>query len=200
MSIILLDIRNHDIADHADLVGMGAVVGEFEHRCEPRICGITDVDDAGPVRRLHMTNICVSTLHHDLSAALQTAEENLVGQRLFDLRLDQSRHRPRAKQSVEALFREPSASGLGQFERDVLVGQLFAQFVDEFFYNAVDAFGAQRLERDPAVETVAEFGAEGAFDGALRFAARAADAARFVLFEAEFLAAQFARAGVGPHA
>src|SRR5262245_14036782 len=124
-------------------------------------------------------------VHHDLTAALQTAEENFVGQRLLDLRLDQPRHRAGAVQFVEALLGEPGAPGLGQFERDVLVSQLIAQLVDEFIDHASDAFGAQRLERDPCVKAVAEFGAEGAFDGALRLAARAADAARFGLFEAE---------------
>src|SRR5262249_34686960 len=114
-------------------------------------------------------------VHHDLAAALQAAEENLVGQRLFDLRLDQPRHRAGAVQFFEALVGEPNASGLGQFQRDVLVGQLVAQFVDEFFDHASDAFGAQRPEGDPGVEAVAEFGAERAFDGALSFAARAAD-------------------------
>ena len=103
--------------------------------------------------------LLVLHFHPDLAAALELAEQDLVGERLLQLGLDQPRHRPRAELRVEAVLGEPVARLGRQLERHLLLDELRRQLADQLVDDLADDLGRQRVERDPRVEAVAELGA-----------------------------------------
>jgi hypothetical protein len=69
VTIVLLDVGEHQVADDPDLVGVGVAVGQLDRRDHLGLRRIRDVDDRGAVRRLHVADIGSAVLDHDLAAA-----------------------------------------------------------------------------------------------------------------------------------
>ena len=108
----------------------------------------------------------------DLAAVRQLAEQQLLGERLLDLVLDQPRHRPRAHQLVVAALGQPGARVRIELDVHVLLGQLQLELEDELVDHPADRLGAEVVERHDRIEPVAELGREHLLDRLL---------ARFVL-------------------
>src|SRR5262249_6711068 len=67
-----------------------------------------------------------------VAAALELAEQDFVGERLLDVLLDQTRHRPRAHLLVIAVLDQPLAGLFRQLDGDVAVAELRLQLEHEF--------------------------------------------------------------------
>src|SRR6266542_6021844 len=65
----------------------------------------------------------------DLAAVPQLAEQDLLGERLLHLVLDEARHRARAHGLVEAVLGQPDAALLRQLDRDLLLGELLTELL-----------------------------------------------------------------------
>src|SRR5712691_5058239 len=66
-------------------------------------------------------------LHHDhphVAAVLELAEQDLVGERLLDVLLDQARHRPRPHLLVVAVGDQPVAGLVRELDGDVAVAEI----------------------------------------------------------------------------
>ncbi len=85
--------------------------------------------------------------HPHRAAILERAEQDLVGQRLLDVVLDDARQRPGAKRIVIALLAQPAGGFRRQVEGDVAVGQLGFQFQHEFLHHLVDGVAATAARR-----------------------------------------------------
>ncbi|SBV31309.1 200 kDa antigen p200, putative (fragment) [uncultured Sphingopyxis sp.] len=132
-------------------------------------------------------------LHLDLAAVDQLAEEQLLGERLLDLFLDQAAHRTRAIELVIALAGQPFARRIVELDMDVAVGELQFEFEDELVDDARDHLGRQIAEGHDRIEAVAEFGGEHALHRLfLHILARR-------LAETDRLARHVARARIGRH-
>src|SRR5581483_3494438 len=93
----------------------------------------------------------------DMAAALQLAEQYLVGQRLLDVLLDHARHRPRAHLLVIAVLDQPGLGRIRQLDGDVAVGELRLELQHELLHDHADHVGIEMGERDDGVEAIAEF-------------------------------------------
>ena len=91
-----------------------------------------------------------------MAAALELAEQHLVGQRLLDVLLDHARHRPRAHLLVIAVLDQPGLGGLGQLDGDVAVGELRLELQHELLDHHADHVGIEMRERHDGIEPVAE--------------------------------------------
>ena len=69
------------------------------------------------------------------------------------------------------MVREPVAGRIGELQLHLLLTQLRAQLVHLLVHHAQDHLAGQAGEGDPAVQAVAELGAEGTLDGRLGRAA-----------------------------
>ncbi len=76
--------------------------------------------------------------HAHRAAALELAEQDLVGQRLLDVVLDHARERTGAEGVVIALLAQPARGFRREFEGDVAVGELGFEFEHEFLDHAID--------------------------------------------------------------
>ena len=74
----------------------------------------------------------------DVAAALQLAEQHLVGQRLLDVLLDHARHRPRAHLLIVAMADQPGLRRFRQFDGDVAVGELRLELQHELLDHHAD--------------------------------------------------------------
>src|SRR5947209_14878974 len=155
----------------------GAAVGAVAHaeastrrRKRMRMAG----DCTGPATSVsflaELEAVLVHTQDH-LSALFQIPEEDPLGERLLQRRLDQPRHRPRAELRREAAVGEP-VPRLGQeLQLDVLLLQLRPELVELLVDDALHHVHGKAGEGDPSVEAVAELGREGPLDRLLRVAA-----------------------------
>src|SRR5215211_4931433 len=100
----------------------------------------------------------------DVSAALELAEQNLVGEALLDMLLDDPRHRPRAHLLVVAVVHEPFGGFFGELDGDVAVAELRLELQHELLDDLGDHLRAEMREGDDRVEPVAELGREHAVD------------------------------------
>ena len=98
----------------------------------------------------------------------QFAEEHLFGERLFDVFLDEPRHRPRAHFRVVAVLAEPGFGDVIEADADVFVFELLFEFDDVFVDDVADGVRTERGEADDGIQAVSEFGGEVAFDGRIR--------------------------------
>src|SRR5262249_19043528 len=71
-------------------------------------------------------------VYQDMASGLQAAKQDLFSQGLFDLCLDQSSHRPGAKELVEPVLGKPRPPSSGQLDSNPLFHELRAQLGDEF--------------------------------------------------------------------
>ena len=112
------------------------------------------------------------------SAVFQAAEQHFVGERRLDRLLDDACHRPRAHLLVITVLDEPATRLVGEFDRDIAIGELGLELHDEFVDDLDDDLRGQMLERHNRVETVAEFRREHPIDGLdiLAFTLRAGEA------------------------
>ena len=109
--------------------------------------------------------LVVFDAHLYVAAIREFAEQQGVGERLFEAFLNDPGQRSRAVALVVALFGEPRARLVGEFDGDVAVGELALELGDEFVHHAMDHFRRQGRKADDRVEAVAEFRREHAFDG-----------------------------------
>ena len=87
--VVVLDIGDHDVAGHAHLVRMRAVVFEFDLGHHARLARVRNIEDGGAVRRLHVAEKSMLALHHDLPATgnVEMAQPlNFMGERSGTLR------------------------------------------------------------------------------------------------------------------
>src|SRR4029079_10411479 len=108
----------------------------------------------------------------DVATLLEAAEEDLVGQRIADFLLDDTRQWPGAVDRIEPFLCQPGTRLRLQREGHLALGQLRLELQDELLDNRLHRLLRQRSERDDGVEAVAKFGAEGSLDGGLRPALR----------------------------
>ena len=99
-----------------------------------------------------------------MAAAHQLAEQDLVGQRLLDVFLDDPGQGTGAVELVIAVLGQPVGGFFREFNRDMTIRQLGFQLHDELLHHAADDVGRQGLEGDDGVQTVAEFRREQAVD------------------------------------
>src|SRR5262245_53895544 len=92
----------------------------------------------------------------DAAAALELAEEELVGERLLHLGLDEPRHRARAERGVVAARREPAPRRCRELDGDAPGRELGLQLGDEFVDHPLDRLGAERREGHDRIQAVAE--------------------------------------------
>src|SRR5437870_3989902 len=104
-----------------------------------------------------------------MATVLQPAKQQFFRQRLLHLLLDQARHGACAIQRLKAGLSEPAACHRGEFERHVLIGELFLQLPDELVYDPLYLCQGQMVELNPGIESIAKLRAESTFDGVLRF-------------------------------
>src|SRR2546421_5192871 len=104
--------------------------------------------------------LAILDVNRDLAAGCELAEQNLFGERRFDLRLNEPRHWTRAELSIKSVLGEPRACRLGQTHARFLFKQLCVQLTDELINHALDHCKAQRLKRDPRIEPIAKLRAE----------------------------------------
>jgi hypothetical protein len=138
------------------------------------------------------------------AAVLEPAEQDLVGQRVAHLGLDDARERPRAVDRVVALLGQPRARLGLERDRHAPLGELRLELQDELLDDRLHHLRRQRVERDDGVEAVAELGAEDRSMRLLRALLR-----RFRRLSPRVVrrrsqkpivrCAQLARAGVGRH-
>ena len=76
----------------------------------------------------------------------QLAEQELFGQRLFDMLLNDSSKRTRAISGLIAFIPEPFLGFRRKFERHAAISQLRLKLQHEFFNHTPDGFRRQRLE------------------------------------------------------
>ena len=76
MSVVHLDIDNHDLAHHPHLVGVGGTIGKHDGSDELGIFRIGNIYDAGAVRWFHVADKGVIAVDHDLPAADQVEPTN----------------------------------------------------------------------------------------------------------------------------
>ena len=128
-----------------------------------------------------------------MPALRQLAEQELVGERLLDLLLDQPRQRPGAVGRIVAVLGEPGPRRRAQPDGDVAVGELLLKLDDEFVDHPLDDRRRERGEADRGVEAVAELRREHPLDRLL-VVARALGAG-----EADGRLGELGSAGVGGH-
>ncbi len=97
-------------------------------------------------------------------AARYLAEQEFVGQRLFDVFLDDACQRPGTESRIMALFSEPCSSRLTKLDLHAAIGKLIFQLHDKFIDHLRHDFRRQTLESDDGIKPVAKFGREHAFD------------------------------------
>src|SRR5262249_13134402 len=102
------------------------------------------------------------------TAVFEPSEEDLVGQDVADLLLDDAGKRARAEDVVVTGLPKPGASGRHQRDRDVAVRKLALELQNELVDDRFHRFRSERLERDDGVQAVAELWIEHAFDRRLR--------------------------------
>ena len=100
----------------------------------------------------------------DVAAALELAEQHLVGEPLLDVLLDHPRHRAGAHQLVVAVGDQPAARLLRQLDGDVAVGELGLELQHELLDHLGDDLRRQVGEGDDGVEPVAELRREQPVD------------------------------------
>ncbi len=112
------------------------------------------------------------------SAVFQPSEQDFIGERCLDGLLDDARHRPRPHLLVIAMFDQPAARFVGEFDRDIAIGELGLELHDEFVDNLDDDLSRQMPECHNRIETVAEFRREHPVDrlDILAFPLRAGEA------------------------
>ena len=94
----------------------------------------------------------------------QLAKEQLFGERLLDMLLNDPAKRTRAHLVIIALLAKPSG-GLGrQVDVDIAVNQLRLKLQDELGHHLHDDVAAQGRKGDDRIQTVAEFRREGALN------------------------------------
>src|SRR6185437_6590318 len=92
----------------------------------------------------------------DDAALGQLAEQQLLGERLLDVLLDDAGQRTRAEQTIVALLREPFPRTLVELDGDVAIGKLLLELQDELVDDAADGIRRQRGEGHDGVEPVTE--------------------------------------------
>src|SRR6185436_9877387 len=113
-------------------------------------------DGGGFFLELELDLLVLADIDGHLAAVLQAAEQQLVGQRAANGVLDQSRHRARAHQRVEALAREVQLELGGEQRLDLLFGELLVELHQELVHHAQDDLVVERAERDHRIQPVAE--------------------------------------------
>src|SRR6187200_1087637 len=111
-------------------------------------------------------------MYPDVAALLEAAEEDLVGQRIADFLLDDTRQWPGAVDRIEPFPCQPDTRLRLQSEGHLALGELRLELQDELLEDRLHRLLRQRPERDDGVQAVSEFGAEGSLDGGLRTALR----------------------------
>ena len=84
--------------------------------------------------------------HADDPALRQLPEQELLGERLFDVLLDDARERTCAEQRVIAFGGEPIACARIELDRDVTVRELLLELQHELIDDPTDCFRRQRCE------------------------------------------------------
>ena len=128
-----------------------------------------------------------------MAALGQLAEQDVVGQRLLDVLLDDAGQGPGAVELVEAVLGQPVGRLVAGLDGHVAVGQLGFQLQDELLHDLADDLLGQRLEGHHGVQAVAELRREDALDGLVALPVSPAAA------EADGLALGVGGAGVGGH-
>src|ERR1700730_1898942 len=100
---------------------------------------------------------------HD-AALFQRAKQNLLGERLLDVLLDDARQRPGAELVVIAPLGEPRRCLRRQLDGDVAVAELRLELEHEFLHHLGDDLRREAGERNDRVEPVAELRAEQPVD------------------------------------
>src|SRR5450830_3763 len=101
--------------------------------------------------------ILVVQLDGNTATVDQTAKQQFVGQRLADHVLNQTRHRTRTHQRIEALLAQELAQSVREYGFHLLLVQLLFQLHQELVDHTQDDFFVQRTEADDRIQTVAEF-------------------------------------------
>ena len=97
----------------------------------------------------------------------ELTEQQLLGQRLLDLLLDQAAHRARAVQLVVALLGQPRLGRVVQADMNRPVRQLELQLEDELVHHAGHDLGREIAEGHDRIQAVAELGREHLLHGLL---------------------------------
>src|SRR5690348_17472085 len=82
----------------------------------------------------------------------QPAEQEFLGERLFDVLLDDTRERASAKQPIVTLLSKPSPGTVVELDHDVAVGELLFELQYEFVDNPSDRLGRERREGNRRIE------------------------------------------------
>ena len=82
---------------------------------------------------------------------LQLAKQQLIGQWLFDVLLDDARQRPGAEFFVVARVSQPARGLFGKLDRHAAIGKLRLQLKHELFHHLHDDLGRQPGESDDGV-------------------------------------------------
>ena len=86
--------------------------------------------------QLQITVLTDRYLH--VPAVRETAEQQFLCQRSFDLLLDYTRHRSRAHLRILAAFRDPLSGFVIKFQRDIVVAEFGFELDHELVHNAFD--------------------------------------------------------------
>src|SRR5450830_1184595 len=100
--------------------------------------------------------ILVVQLDGNTATVDQTAKQQFVGQRLADHVLNQTRHRTRTHQRIEALLAQELAQSVREYGFHLLLVQLLFQLHQELVDHAQDDIFVERTEADDGIETIAE--------------------------------------------
>ena len=85
------------------------------------------------------------------SSASELSEEDFFRERRLERVLHQSMHGAGAERFAVPVFRKPPDSGIGHFQRDVLLGEHPIQLIEELPGHALRDLGIERSEEDGAI-------------------------------------------------
>ena len=90
----------------------------------------------------------------------EIAPQDLLRQRILDLRLDGALQRPRAVHGIEARLADPIARGIVEPQLDVALRQTLAQPAELDVDDRADLLAAERMEHHDLIDSVDELGPE----------------------------------------
>ncbi len=76
----------------------------------------------------------VFKINADCAALLELSKEDLVSKRIFQLFLNQSRHRSRPKDRIESFLSKPTLSGIAHLKGNVSLLKLSFKLVDKLIH------------------------------------------------------------------
>src|SRR5262249_20152239 len=94
------------------------------------------------------------------AAGRKLAEQHLLGQRLLEMFLDDSRQRAGTEQTVISLLCQPATRTVAELDEHLAIRKLHLEFGHELVDDPAHAFRVQIVELDSGIETIAELGRE----------------------------------------